>query len=131
MKGINALLIGMLCSAIMCSCNQSSKERLHEQCVEIYKNERIEEAKGRMELTKQEAEICEYILNIKENEEFIKAVAFLEDQTEESLQWNAEFDKLEKEMDIKAEQAENSASEMEILVGQRAVSLGLAEASVY
>lgn len=125
MKRVYLSLLCAMIATIVCSCNKSIDEKLHDQCVEIYKNERISEAKLEVEALKNQIEVCKYILNLKSNDEFIKAIEFLEIQTEESQKWMTEFEESRTKMESKLEAADIKAEEIEIQVDSRAFSLDL------
>ena len=125
MKRAYLTLLCAMAATMICSCNKSVDDKLHDQCVETYKNERISEAKLEVESLKKQIEICEYILNIKDNDQFIKAVEFMETKTEASQKWITEFEKNAKEMESKIENADNKADDIEIQADTRAESLDL------
>ena len=125
MKRVYWTLLCAIATTTICSCNKSIDDKLHDQCVETYNNERVTEAKLEVESLKKQIEICEYILNIKNNDEFIKAVEFMETKTEASQKWITEFENNAKEMESKIEVADNKADDIEIQVDTRAESLNL------
>ena len=123
MKIVYSLLSCAFIAASLCSCSQNSENKLHDQCVEIYKNEQINEAQVELEALEREVSLYEYILNIEDDEEFLKAVKFISSEGDEAQSFVEELENFEKEADLRAELAENKANDAETLVDSRANSL--------
>ena len=125
MNYFKLFLLGLFAATTLCGCNNNPEKKLHDKCVEIFKAERINEVKTEIESIEREIKLCEYLLNIEDDKEFMKVVEFIEEKTEDSKSWNAEFETLTKELELKSELAENKADEAELQMDAKAASLDL------
>ena len=125
MNYFKLFLLGLFVATTLCGCNNNPEKKLHDKCVEIFKTERINEVKTEIESIEREIKLCEYLLNIEDDKEFMKVVEFIEEKTEDSKSWNAEFETLTKELELKSELAENKADEAELQMDAKAASLDL------
>ena len=125
MNYFKLFLLGLFVATTLCGCSNNPEKKLHDKCVEIFKAERINEVKTEIESIEREIKLCEYLLNIEDDKEFMKVVEFIEEKTEDSKSWNAEFETLTKELELKSELAENKADEAELQMDAKAASLDL------
>lgn len=124
MKRVYLLTLCILATAMLYSC-KSNQEQLHDEFVSMYVDEEMNDNDLTITELEGEIEILEYILAIKDDNEFAKAIEYIWEYDEARMEWLDELEIFEDEEFRDAYNLEEQADTFEEQVYRRADRLDL------
>ena len=124
MKRVYLLTLCILATAMLYGC-KSNQEQLHDEFVSMYVDEEMNDNDLTITELEGEIEILEYILAIKDDNEFAKAIEYIWEYDEARMQWLDELEIFEDEEFRDAYNLEEQADTFEEQVYRRADRLDL------
>ena len=124
MKRVYPLTLCILATAMLYSC-KSNQEQLHDEFVSMYVDEEMNDNDLTITELEGEIEILEYILAIKDDNEFAKAIEYIWEYDEARMEWLDELEIFEDEEFRDAYNLEEQADTFEEQVYRRADRLDL------
>lgn len=118
------LLFCALAITALCSC-QSTENKLHDQYVKMFEESYLFEDRQELEYTKAHLEIYEYLLEIKDDDEFVRAFDFVMKRGEEFEKYKKELEKKEESLYELEEAADNRLDALEKRMEAKAKYLGI------
>ena len=124
MKRVYLLTLCILATAMLYGC-KSNQEQLHDEFVSMYVDEEMNDNNLTIAELEGEIEILEYILAIKDDNEFAKAIEYIWEYDEARMEWLDELEIFEDEEFRDAYNLEEQADTFEEQVYRRADRLDL------
>ena len=124
MKRVYLLTLCILATAMLYGC-KSNQEQLHDEFVSMYVDEEVNDNDLTITELEGEIEILEYILAIKDDNEFAKAIEYIWEYDEARMEWLDELEIFEDEEFRDAYNLEEQADTFEEQVYRRADRLDL------
>lgn len=124
MKRVYLLTLCVLATAMLYGC-KSNQEQLHDEFVSMYVDEEMNDNDLTITELEGEIEILEYILAIKDDNEFAKAIEYIWEYDEARMEWLDELEIFEDEEFRDAYNLEEQADTFEEQVYRRADRLDL------
>jgi hypothetical protein len=124
MKRVYLLTLCILATAMLYGC-KSNQEQLHDEFVSMYVDEEMNDNDLTITELEGEIEILEYILAIKDDNEFAKAIEYIWEYDEARMEWLDELEIFEDEEFRDAYNLEEQADTFEEQVYRRADRLDL------
>lgn len=124
MKRVYLLTLCILATAMLYGC-KSNQEQLHDEFVSMYVDEEMNDNNLTITELEGEIEILEYILAIKDDNEFAKAIEYIWEYDEARMEWLDELEIFEDEEFRDAYNLEEQADTFEEQVYRRADRLDL------
>lgn len=124
MKRVYLLTLCILATAMLYGC-KSKQELLHDEFVSMYVDEEMNDNDLTITELEGEIEILEYILAIKDDKEFAKAIEYIWEYDEARMEWLDELEIFEDEEFRDAYNLEEQADTFEEQVYRRADRLDL------
>lgn len=124
MKRVYLLTLCILATAMLYGC-KSNQEQLHDEFVSMYVDEEMNDNDLIITELEGEIEILEYILAIKDDNEFAKAIEYIWEYDEARMEWLDELEIFEDEEFRDAYNLEEQADTFEEQVYRRADRLDL------
>ncbi|MBO7185916.1 MAG: hypothetical protein J6V59_03355 [Alistipes sp.] len=124
MKRVYLLTLCILATAMLYGC-KSNQEQLHDEFVSVYVDEEMNDNDLTITELEGEIEILEYILAIKDDNEFAKAIEYIWEYDEARMEWLDELEIFEDEEFRDAYNLEEQADTFEEQVYRRADRLDL------
>ena len=124
MKRVYLLTLCVLATVMLYGC-KSNQEQLHDEFVSMYVDEEMNDNDLTITELEGEIEILEYILAIKDDNEFAKAIEYIWEYDEARMEWLDELEIFEDEEFRDAYNLEEQADTFEEQVYRRADRLDL------
>ena len=124
MKRVYLLTLCILATAMLYGC-KSNQEQLHDEFVSMYVDEEMNDNDLTITELEGEIEILKYILAIKDDNEFAKAIEYIWEYDEARMEWLDELEIFEDEEFRDAYNLEEQADTFEEQVYRRADRLDL------
>lgn len=124
MKRVYLLTLCVLATAMLYGC-KSNQEQLHDEFVSMYVDEEMNDNDLTITELEGEIEILEYILAIKDDNEFAKAIEYIWGYDEARMEWLDELEIFEDEEFRDAYNLEEQADTFEDQIDRRADRLDL------
>lgn len=124
MKRVYLLTLCVLATAMLYGC-KSNQEQLHDEFVSMYVDEEMNDNDLTITELEGEIEILEYILAIKDDNEFAKAIEYIWEYDEARMEWLDELEIFEDKEFRDAYNLEEQADTFEEQVYRRADRLDL------
>lgn len=124
MKRVYLLTLCILATAMLYGC-KSNQEQLHDEFVSMYVDEEMNDNDLTITELEGEIEILEYILAIKDDNEFAKAIEYIWEYDEARMEWLDELEIFEDEEFRDAYNLEEQADTFEEQAYRRADRLDL------
>ena len=124
MKRVYLLTLCILATAMLYGC-KSNQEQLHDEFVSMYVDEEMNDNNLTITELEGEIEILEYILAIKDDNEFAKAIEYIWEYDEVRMEWLDELEIFEDEEFRDAYNLEEQADTFEDQIDRRADRLDL------
>jgi hypothetical protein len=124
MKRVYLLTLCVLATVMLYGC-KSKQEQLHDEFVSMYVDEEMNDNDLTITELEGEIEILEYILAIKDDNEFAKAIEYIWEYDEARMEWLDELEIFEDEEFRDAYNLEEQADTFEEQVYRRADRLDL------
>lgn len=124
MKRVYLLTLCILATAMLYGC-KSNQEQLHDEFVSMYVDEEMNDNNLTITELEGEIEILEYILAIKDDNEFAKAIEYIWEYDEARMEWLDELEIFEDEEFRDAYNLEEQADTFEDQIDRRADRLDL------
>jgi hypothetical protein len=124
MKRVYLLTLCVLATAMLYGC-KSNQEQLHDEFISMYVDEEMNDNDLTITELEGEIEILEYILAIKDDNEFAKAIEYIWEYDEARMEWLDELEIFEDEEFRDAYNLEEQADTFEEQVYRRADRLDL------
>ena len=124
MKRVYLLTLCILATAMLYGC-KSNQEQLHDEFVSMYVDEEMNDNDLTITELEGEIEILEYILAIKDDNEFAKAIEYIWEYDEARMEWLDELEIFEDEEFRDAYNLEEQADTFDHQIDRRADRLDL------
>ncbi len=124
MKRVYLLTLCILATAMLYGC-KSNQEQLHDEFISMYVDEEMNDNDLTITELEGEIEILEYILAIKDDNEFAKAIEYIWEYDEARMEWLDELEIFEDEEFRDAYNLEEQADTFEDQIDRRADRLDL------